>query len=258
MDPTTAAHERDLLVVDDVHKVFGEREAVRGISFSIREGEIFGLIGPNGAGKTTTLRMICTLLAPSSGRISVCGHDTQEEGAEVRRIISYLPEDAGAYKDLTGRQYIRFMAGFFASGEEFEEMCQRAIDMADLGDRIDSKVSTYSKGMMRRLLIARAVMPRPKLAVMDEITSGLDVMNAYRTRLLVRDLVKHGVAVLISSHNMHEVEDLCDRIALVNKGEIILQGSPEDILRERGARSLEEVFISVVGEDAVLDEEEHQ
>ncbi len=150
------------------------------------------------------------------------------------------------------------MAGFFASGDEFEEMCQRAIEMADLGDRIDSKVSTYSKGMMRRLLIARAVMPRPKLAVMDEITSGLDVMNAYRTRILVRDLVKHGVAVLISSHNMHEVEDLCDRIALVNKGEIILQGTPAEILRERGARSLEDVFISVVGEDAVLEEEEHQ
>ena len=258
MENASATAEHDILVVDQVRKSFGDREAVKGISFRIREGEIFGLIGPNGAGKTTTLRMICTLLAPTSGSISICGHDTQTDGAEARKIISYLPEDAGAYKDLTGRQYIRFMAGFFADGQEFEDMCQKAIEMADLGERIDSKVSTYSKGMMRRLLIARAVMPEPRLAVMDEITSGLDVMNAYRTRLLVKDLVKNGVAVLISSHNMHEVEDLCDRIALVNKGEIILTGTPQEILRERNAKSLEEVFIKAVGDDAVVDEEEYK
>ena len=245
---------QDILTVSDLRKTYGGHEAVKGISFSIREGEVFGLIGPNGAGKTTTLRMICTLLAPTSGSISVGGHDTVTDGAEVRKIISYLPEDAGAYKDLTGRQYIRFTAGFFADGEEFEAMCQRAIEMADLGDRIDSKVSTYSKGMMRRLLIARAVMPRPRLAVMDEITSGLDVMNAYRTRMQVRALVNENVTVLISSHNMFEVESLCDRVALINKGEIILVGTPAEIIAQTGSRNLEEAFIKTVGEDMDLEE----
>jgi ABC-2 type transport system ATP-binding protein len=244
----------DVLRVEDLRKTYGDHEAVKGISFSIREGEVFGLIGPNGAGKTTTLRMICTLLTPSGGHIRICGHDTVTDGPEVRKIISYLPEDAGAYKDLTGRQYIRFAAGFFADGEEFEEMGARGIEMANLGDRIDSKIDAYSKGMMRRLLISRAVLPKPKLAVMDEITSGLDVMNAYRTRLQVRGLVDQGVTVLISSHNMFEVESLCDRVALINKGEIILCGTPQELMEQTDSKNLEEVFIKTVGADFDLEE----
>ncbi len=238
----------DALVLNELRKSYGEREAVKGISFSVREGEIFGLIGPNGAGKTTTLRMICTLLTPTSGTIEVCGHDNREEAAEVRKIISYLPEDAGAYKDLTGRQYLKFMAGFFTSGQEFEDMVSRAIELSKLGDRIDSKVSTYSKGMTRRLLIARAVMASPRLAVMDEITSGLDVMSAYEIREVVRELAKEGVTILISSHNMYEVESLCDRVAMINHGELVLTGTPAELRERYGANNLEEVFIRAVKE----------
>ena len=236
----------DALVLDGVRKTFGEREAVKGISFSVKEGEIFGLIGPNGAGKTTTLRMICTLLEPTSGTIRICGHDNRLEAAEVRKIISYLPEDAGAYKDLTGRQYLRFMAGFFSDGEEFDRAVDKAIELSKLGDRIDSKVSTYSKGMTRRLLIARAVMASPRLAVMDEITSGLDVMSAYEIREFVRDLARNGTTILISSHNMYEVESLCDRVAMINHGEMVLSGTPAELKERYGAANLEEVFIKAV------------
>ena len=236
----------DTLVLDGIRKTFGEREAVKGISFSVKEGEIFGLIGPNGAGKTTTLRMICTLLEPTSGTIRICGLDNRTESAEVRKIISYLPEDAGAYKDLTGRQYLRFMAGFFADGAEFDTVVEKAITLSKLGDRIDSKVSTYSKGMTRRLLIARAVMASPKLAVMDEITSGLDVMSAFEIREFVRELARNGVTILISSHNMYEVESLCDRVAMINHGEIVLSGTPSELKEEYGAANLEEVFIKAV------------
>ncbi len=236
----------DALVLKDVKKIYGDREAVKGISFSVREGEIFGLIGPNGAGKTTTLRMICTLLNITEGSISVCGHDVMKESEEVRKIISYLPEDSGAYKDLTGRQYIRFMAAFFADGEKYHQMVEKGIRMSNLGDRIDSKVSTYSKGMMRRLLIARAMMPEPKLAVMDEITSGLDVMNAYEIREIVRDIAKNGVTALISSHNMFEVESLCSRVAMINHGNIVEHGTPADLKRKYDANNLEEVFVRAV------------
>ena len=236
----------DALAVNDVHKVFKETEAVKGITFSVKEGEIFGLIGPNGAGKTTTLRMISTLLDISSGSITVYGKDVKTESEEVRRMISYLPEDAGAYKDLTGRAYLDFMAGFFAQGEERKAMVEKGIAIAKLGDRIDSKIDTYSKGMKRRLLIARAIMFDPKLAILDEVTSGLDVANAFEVREIIRNISKSGTSVIISSHNMFEVELLCERIAMINKGEIVLEGTPQELLQRFEANNLEEVFMKVV------------
>ena len=238
----------DALVVRNVHKRYGDHEAVKGISFNIHEGEIFGLIGPNGAGKTTTLRMISTLLKISSGTIEVCGYNVAEESDAVREVICYLPEDAGAYKEMTGRKYLNFMAGFFASGEDKRGMVQKAMEIADLGERIDSKVDTYSKGMMRRLLIARAIMPSPKFAILDEVTSGLDVVNACEIREIIRGIAASGVTILLSSHNMHEVEALCDRVAMINGGRIILSGTPEEMMAEYGARDLEEVFIKAVKE----------
>ncbi len=236
----------DALVLEDVRKSYGEREAVHGISLTVKEGEIFGLIGHNGAGKTTTLRMISTILRITGGRISVFGHDVATEPEEVRRIISYLPEDAGAYKDLTGRAYLEFMASFFATGAEKEEMVSHGIALADLGERIDSKVDTYSKGMMRRLLIARAIMPHPKLAIMDEVTSGLDVINAYEIREVIRGIARSGVTVVMSSHNMFEVDMLCDRVGMIDQGNLILLGSPEELKKEYGVQTLEEVFVKAV------------
>ena len=236
----------EALSVNDVHKVYGEREAVKGITFSVREGEIFGLIGPNGAGKTTTLRMISTLLSISTGDIKIYGKDVTTESSEVRKMISYLPEDAGAYKDLTGRQYLNFIANFFASGEEQKAMVDRGIEISKLGDRIDSKVSTYSKGMMRRLLIARAIMNNPKLAILDEVTSGLDVVNAYEVREIIREISKSGVSIIISSHNMFEVELLCERVAMINDGRIVLEGTPKELKERYSASNLEEVFVKVV------------
>lgn len=239
----------DALRVDNVCKFYGDIEAVKGINFSVKRGEIFGLIGPNGAGKTTALRMISTLITISSGSITVCGHDVASEGDEVRKCISYLPEDAGAYKEMTGRKYLQFISGFFAEGGNKGKMLEEGIGIANLGERIDSKVSTYSKGMMRRLLIARAMMTRPQLAIMDEVTSGLDVINAHDIRGLIRDIADSGVTVLLSSHNMHEVEYLCDRVAMINNGEIVLQGTPADLLRQYDAENLEEVFVKGVKSD---------
>ena len=238
----------DALVVKDVRKTFGEVEAVKGISFTVKEGEIFGLIGPNGAGKTTTLRMISTLLTITSGEIQVYGNDVTTQSEEVRKTISYLPEDAGAYKDLTGRAYLDFMAGFFAQGEEKKRMVEKGMEIAKLGERIDSKIDTYSKGMKRRLLIARAIMFDPKLAIMDEVTSGLDVANAFEVREIIRNVAKNGTSVIISSHNMFEVELLCERVAMINKGTIVLEGTPQELKEKYSANNLEEVFMKAVRE----------
>jgi len=233
----------DALVVSEVSKLYGDHRAVDNVSFSVKEGEIFGLIGPNGAGKTTTLRMISTLLTMTSGNISVYGKSMRTDADDIRKMISYLPEDAGAYKDLTGRAYLRFMAGFFANGDEMEKMVSEGIEIANLKERIDSKVSTYSKGMMRRLLIARAIMPGPRLAILDEITSGLDVINAFDIRDIVRNIAKSGVSVLLSSHNMFEVDQLCDRIGMIDGGKLILIGTPAELKERFGVNTIEEVFI---------------
>lgn len=234
------------IIVNGLKKSFGKIAALDGVTFSVEEGEIFGLIGPNGAGKTTTLRILSTLLKPTGGSVGVFGHDLVKEDSEVRKLISYLPEDAGAYKNLKGIEYLRFMAEFFANGSEKENMVKDAAELSGLGERLNDKVSTYSKGMMRKLLVARALMMHPRLAVLDEPTSGLDVINAREVRDIVKSFVKEGTTVLLSSHNMLEVDFLCDRIALINRGRIVETGEPETLKKKYGAANIEDVFVEVV------------
>jgi ABC-2 type transport system ATP-binding protein len=233
--------------IRDLVKEFGAVRAVKGVSFSVDEGEVFGLIGPNGAGKTTTMRMMATLLQVTSGSIKIFGQDVVDDTDEVRKIISYLPEEAGAYKNLTGRKYLEFISRFFDEGEGAEIMVARGMEIAKLGDRIDDKVDAYSKGMTRRLLVGRALMFNPKLAILDELTSGLDVISAQQIRKVVRDSTKKGTTVIVSSHNMLEVELICDRMALVNDGKIVELGSPSELKKKYDASNIEEVFVKVVG-----------
>ena len=232
--------------VKDLVKDYGNFRAVKEISFEVREGEIFGLIGPNGAGKTTTLRIISTLLQITSGTVRVFGYDIFKEAGEVRKIISYLPEDAGAYKNLRGREYLEFIARFFGDGEKAKKIVEKGLEIADLGERINDKVDTYSKGMTRRLLVGRALMVNPKLAILDEPTSGLDVINAQEIRGIINNSVEKGLAVLLSSHNMLEVEFLCHRIALINDGRIVEIGTPTELKNRYGARNIEEVFTEAI------------
>lgn len=232
--------------VNELKKDYGAFQALKGISFSVKEGEVFGLIGPNGAGKTTTLRIIATLLRITSGKVTVLGRDLRSEPHEIRKILSYLPEDAGAYKNLTGREYLEFIANFFATGSKADAIVSKGVEIASLSDRIDDKVDTYSKGMTRRLLVARALMTEPKLAILDELTSGLDVINAQEIRRIVKDISTRGMTVLLSSHNMLEVELMCDRIALINDGRIVELGTPAELKTKYAASNIEEVFTRAV------------
>ncbi|MEM2911682.1 MAG: ABC transporter ATP-binding protein [Candidatus Bathyarchaeia archaeon] len=239
----------DLAVeASDVTKNFGKIRALDCLSFSVRPKEIFGLIGPNGAGKTTALRIVSTLLLPSSGTVKVFGLDVVENAAEVRKIISYLPEEAGAYRYLSGWEYLEFMAKFHTKNkDEAREMVNEAAEISGLGERLKDKTKAYSKGMKRRLLVARALMMKPKLAILDEPTSGLDVIHAYHVRDIIKKYVKeHGITVLLSSHNMLEVEHLCNRVALVNKGKLVAEGKPQELKEKFEGENLEEVFVKVV------------
>jgi len=232
-----------------VVKVFGNIRALDGLNFTVDTGEIFGLIGPNGAGKTTALRIMSTLLLPTSGTVKIFDLDVFRQAAEVRKIISYLPEEAGPYPNLSGHEYLEFMARFTVKGrDEAHKLVKEAAEICGLGDRLKDKAKTYSKGMKRRLLVARALMTKPRLAVLDEPTSGLDVLHSYHVREIIkRYATEHGVTIVLSSHNMLEVEHVCQRVALLNKGKIVAEGKSQELKEKFGCTDLEEVFAKVVG-----------
>jgi len=230
-------------------KTYGNIKALDNLSFNVNQGQIYGLIGPNGAGKTTALRIFSTLILPTSGSVVIFGHDVVHEAAEVRKLISYLPGEAGAYKNLSGYEYLQFM-GYFSSKskEDLDKLVEDASKISGLGERLKDRVKTYSTGMKRRLLLARTLMNKPKLAVLDEPTSGLDVLHAYHVRGIIKQYAKeYGDTVLLSSHNMLEVEDICDTVGLINKGRIVAEGTPAELKREHNAANLEDVFAEVAG-----------
>ena len=237
-----------VLDVQGLSKQYSKVLAADQVSFQIGEGEIFALIGPNGAGKTTTIGKIATLLQPTGGDAVVSGHSVCREPAKVRECITYLPDEAGAYKTMTGKAYLKFMASIFTTDRKQADACvQRAMAMCGLGDRLNEKIGTYSRGMIRKLLLSRAVMTRPKLAILDEPTSGLDVINALEIRKMILQLARdEGMSFLLSSHNMLEIEYVSDRVGIISGGHLMVTGKPEELKTRYGAANLEEVFERVV------------
>lgn len=238
----------NILELRDVRKLYGKKEAVSGISFEVGKGEIFALIGPNGAGKTTTLRMISTLLEINGGTITINGFDVKKNPAKARENLTYLPDEAGAYKNMKGREYLKFMAALYTNNPKDEKNAlEYAYEVCStLGSAIDDKIKTYSRGMIRKLLITRAVMTKPCLAILDEPTSGLDIINGLEIRSFIKTLTSSGMSVLLSSHNMLEIDYLSNRVAIIDKGIIHAYGEPEKLKADYGAANLEEVFIKAV------------
>jgi len=233
------------VVVRDLHKGFGGREVLKGIGFEVGEGEIFGLVGPNGAGKTTTLRILATILKPDRGDAWIMGHSVKDDPEKVRENISYLPEDAGVYKHLTGLEFLRMISEIYGVGRDG---FNRGVEFCGLGGALSDPLSSYSKGMKRRILLASALMIQPRVAILDEPTSGLDVRHAVYVRRMIKRYVREsGSSAVISSHNMLEVEYLCDRIAFMDDGRIVAEGGPDELKRVYGAENLEEVFTKIVG-----------
>jgi len=234
--------------VKDLVKDYDGFRALNKVSFNVYEGDIFGLIGPNGAGKTTLFRILATLLIPTSGTATIYGYDVVKDSNEVRKLITYLPEDAGVYRNITAYEYLRLIAkAYYTSSSDVEECVELGVKLLGLGDRIYDKMKTYSKGMRRRVQVVRALMIRPKVAILDEPTVGLDVIYSKGIRDLIKEFSKtYGTTVLISSHNMFEVEGLCNRVALISNGKLIVEGFTEELISKYGVKNLEELFIMFV------------
>jgi len=214
-------------------KNFGLKQALKDVSFVVREGEIMGLLGPNGAGKTTTVRILTGILRPDSGSATVMGHDVLEEALEARRCIGYLPEMPCLYERLTVEENLAFYGRLFdVPEEELRERIRELLSLVGLEERAGEKVGALSKGLKQRVAIARALIHDPPVLMLDQPTSDLDPASAKDIRGLIRELNRSGKTVLICTHNLTEAEELCDKVAIINEGRVLAIGELGELARE--------------------------
>ena len=230
-----------------------EVEAVKGVSFAVARGELFGLLGPNGAGKTTTIKMLITLLLPTSGEARVLGHDVVAEARIVRRRIGYVfGGDRGLYERLSGYDNLRYFAELYGvSGKAQRRRIDEVLELVGLKGREQERVEGYSRGMRQRLHIARGVLHDPEVVFLDEPTIGVDPVGARDLRQTIADLVASGKTVLLTTHYMFEADALCDRIAVIANGAIVGEGTPAELKERVGGGHVTEIEAFGVDEPAV-------
>jgi ABC-2 type transport system ATP-binding protein len=256
-----------LLECRGLGKDYGALRAVDVLDLDIEEGEIFGLLGPNGAGKTTAISMMCGVVTPSRGRVRVAGHDLARDSFAARRAIGLVPQDLALYEDLTARQNLRFFGNLYGlRGSELAARIDWALALVELVDRAAEPVRRFSGGMKRRLNLVAGLLHRPRLVILDEPTVGVDPQSRNHIFATIRALcADQGMTVLYTSHYMEEVELLCQRVAIMDRGREVASESVADLLARHGGGSLEIEFLgdaskiaaalSSLGE-VVLDEEE--
>ena len=222
----------DTLVVQGLRKTIGKKEIIKGLSFTLREGEVFGFLGPNGAGKTTTIRMLVGLIKPTSGHISICGYDLRRQFSQAIRHIGCIVENPELYPYLSGSENLEHFARMVPNIPK--ERISEVVELVGLQNRIHDRVRTYSLGMRQRLGIAQALLGNPKVLILDEPTNGLDPAGIREMREFIRFLAeKEGLSVLVSSHLLSEIQLMCDRVAIMSKGEIIRIDTVENLLKEQ-------------------------
>ena len=231
----------------------GRVVAVDEVSFTARDGQITGLLGPNGAGKTTTLRMLYTLLKPDSGHMRVDGIDPENEPLRVKRALGVVPDSRGLYDRLTARENIRYygrLQGIAAPA--MAAHIERMAEVLDMGEFIDRRTDGFSQGQRVKVAIARALIHDPRTVLLDEPSNGLDVMTTRALRGFLRDLRAQGRCVVLSTHIMQEVAQLCDRIVIIARGQVAAEGTADELLRRSGESNLEDAFVKLIGSDEGL------
>lgn len=239
-----------MLQVKNLTKCFGDLTAVNNISFSVGQGEIFGLLGENGAGKTTTLRLLATMLKPTSGTATLNGYDLINDPEKVRSSIGILfGVESGLYDRLTAAENIAYFGELNnMSRQDINRRIAELAEAFDMTEYMHRKAGKFSKGMKQKVAFARSIVHNPGIMLFDEPTSGLDVSAIRNVHDFIMDCKKAGKTIVFSSHNMSEVEKLCDRIGIIHKGRLAATGSIPQLLEEHGGRSLEEVFMKLAGD----------
>jgi ABC-2 type transport system ATP-binding protein len=240
----------DPVAVHNLTVTYGKTVAVKDLSFSIPQGEVFGFIGPNGAGKTSTIRVLATLMAPTRGAVYVGGHNVVRDPQSVRRIIGYMPDFFGLYEDLTVSEYLHFFgAAYGLATAQRRSVVDDVLALTDLTGKADVQVQALSRGMQQRLSLARVLVHDPDVLLLDEPASGLDPRARIEIRELLKELKRMGKTILVSSHILHELAHLCTRIGIIEAGQLVADGSLDEIYRQLGLRRLIHTQITNLDDD---------
>jgi ABC-2 type transport system ATP-binding protein len=240
-----------MIKLEHVHKSYGTKTAVSDLCLDIPQGELFAFLGPNGAGKTTTIKMLCGLLFPTSGRVLVGGFDMQREGDRARPLLSYVPDQPYLYEKLTGREFLEFIAEMYGlSPAHARARIGLVIEMFNLAPFVDDLTERYSHGMRQRTVFASALVHEPKVLIVDEPTVGLDPLSVRQLKDILRKQADAGTTVFLSSHSLDVVEELADRMAIINHGRLISCGDLATLRRQASVDgSLEKVFLTLTHPD---------
>jgi len=236
-----------MIEVQSLQKSYGDVAAVRGLSFSVAAGEVLGLVGPNGAGKTTTLRSLAGIIHPTSGRVRIAGHDLREDPVSAKRVLSFIPDEPHLFEHLTVEEHLVFVARLYGVPDA-ERRWLGLLERLELADRRKSFPDQLSRGMKQKLAIACALLHRPRALVLDEPLTGLDPAGMRRMKRIIVEQAEDGAAVLLSSHILQLVEELCDRVLVIQDGQAVFIGGLEEIVEHRPeleGRGLEDVFLAL-------------
>jgi ABC-2 type transport system ATP-binding protein len=239
-----------LIEINNLLKRYGDKAAVNNVSLQVRAGEVFGFLGPNGAGKTTTIKVIVGLLQPTAGTVKVAGYDVQTQPLPAKAASGYVPDTPNLYAKLTGRELLRFVGDLYdLDRKQVAQRTEELLQMFDLTAAADDTVDSYSHGMQQKTSLAAALMHDPKVLVLDEPTVGLDPKSARLIKDILRQMAERGAAIFLSTHILEIAERMCDRIGIINKGELIAVGTMKELrlLGKAGETSLEDIFLGLTG-----------
>ncbi|HUB25365.1 MAG TPA: ABC transporter ATP-binding protein [Tepidisphaeraceae bacterium] len=239
-----------MVVLDHLSKCFGAQTAVDSISFSVPAGQIVGFLGPNGAGKSTTLKMLTGMLEPTSGTASVCGFDLLKQPLEVKRSVGFVPESGAVFESLTGLEYLEMVAALYGIGRDAaRQRIQQFITFFDLSfETLTEKLlGAYSKGMRRKVVITSALLHNPPVVFFDEPLDGLDANAAVGFKTLIQTLAQEGKTIVYSSHILDVVERVCHRVIIIDKGRVLVDGKPDELVAAHNSGTLEKLFTQLTG-----------
>jgi ABC-2 type transport system ATP-binding protein len=242
--------EPPAIEIHDLHKLYNGFHAVNGLSVEVPQGCFFGFLGPNGAGKTTTIKMLMGLAQPNSGSIRVLGMPMPERSLEIRKQIGLVPDDTLLFDYLTGSEYLEFVARLYGLSRIIaKERARELLDLFQLNEDERKLIGEYSKGMRKRLAMAAALIHRPRLFLMDEPFEGVDAVGARLMKDILLEQVHRGATVFLTSHVLEVVERLCDQVAIINEGKVVVQGTMAELRQQaaEGASTLEDIFVNLVG-----------